>query len=207
MIQATANRVEKLWIILLAAGGSARLGRPKQLLRFRGQTLFSRALQSGSRISGRQVIVVIGADAPRMRSHVRRHAPHARVVFNADWQSGMGTSLAAAIKELPRTARAVMVLLSDQPRVSVRALHRLSRRYGHGGGNVIVASRYRGRCGVPAIFPRRAFRTLAKLDGDLGARALLNSRDSAFRVVPVDLPEAEYDIDTPADAAALFGGF
>ncbi len=207
MIQATANRVEKLWIIVLAAGGSARLGRPKQLLRFRGRTLLSRALQSGSQISGARVIVVIGAEAPRMRSHVRRHAPHARVILNADWQSGMGTSLAAAMKALPRAALAVMVLLSDQPGVSVRALRRLTRSYVRGGNNTITASRYRGRCGVPAIFPRRAFTTLARLDGDHGARALLNSRTAAFRVAPVEMPEAEYDIDTPADAAALFGGF
>ena len=203
MIQATANRVEKLWIIVLAAGGSSRLGRPKQLLRSAGRTLLARAIAHGAEISAGRVVTVIGADAHRMRAHVRRNAPTTRCVYNADWRSGMGSSLALGIRAVPRSATAVMVLLCDQPKITAQHLRRLTRRHLRHNANTIVASRYRDRCGVPAIFPRRAFSALRALRGDHGARALLNSADSGFPVAAVDLPEAACDVDTPADAADL----
>jgi molybdenum cofactor cytidylyltransferase len=205
MIQATAHHVENLWIIVLAAGGSTRLGRPKQLLRVGGQTLLTGTLTDAARISGDRVIAVIGAGAQRMRSHIRRNAPAARCVYNSGWRRGMGASLARGMRAVPRSATAVMILLCDQPKITEHSLRHLMKRCPQCAGRTIVASRYLERNAVPAIFPRSAFRALRRLQGDQGARALLNSRESGFRVITVDLPEAAQDIDTPADAAELLG--
>lgn len=200
MEQATTPRAGKLWIIILAAGESRRLGSPKQLLRMRGRSLLSLALLRAETLGHGRVIVVLGAGARRLRAHIRRGRQPAKIVYNPDWTRGMGSSLAAGIRALPRTADAALILLCDQPLVDIRALARLCtadiRR------SAICASRYADRLGVPAIFPRRLFPLLSRLDSDKGARELLN-HGSGYRIVAVDMPEAAFDIDTPADLIHL----
>lgn len=203
MDQATATHVGKLWIIVLAAGGSRRLGTAKQLLRVAGRTLLARTIACAAEISNGRVIAVLGADSARMRAHVRRNAPGTWCVYNRNWRRGMGSSLASGIRALPGTAEAALVLLCDQPGVDLHSLRRLTTRQNRWNRAVIVASRYAGRLGVPAIFPRRAFKELRRLDSDHGARTLLNVDAADFRIVAVDMPEAAFDIDTPADVATL----
>lgn len=203
MEQATAGHVGKLWIIVLAAGRSQRLGRAKQLLRLRGRTLLARTLAQATSLAGNRVIAVIGAERARIRAHISRNAPQVRCVFARKWRAGMGASLAAGVDALPDSASAALVLLCDQPKIDRRTLRRLLQLSNAQRHSRIVAGRYRGRLGVPAVFPRRAFAMLRRLDADQGARALLNNADSGFRVVAVNLPEAACDVDTPQDVAAL----
>jgi molybdenum cofactor cytidylyltransferase len=202
MDQATARCARNLWIIILAAGASRRLGTSKQLLQVRGKTLLAQTITRAANISPGRVLTVLGAEYSRMRAHIRRNHLPTRCVYNRDWALGMGRSLATGVRALPRTADVALVLLCDQPRVGERALRRLLKA-GHRDRNAIIASRYAGRLGVPAAFPRRAFEDLRKLDADQGARALLNEGTGRFRIIPVEMPEAAVDIDTPAHAAAL----
>jgi molybdenum cofactor cytidylyltransferase len=202
MDQATARARRKLWIIILAAGASTRLGTPKQLLRQRGKTLLSRTIALATAVAGPRVSVVIGAGQHRIRAHLRKATRSVRVTYNRDWTGGMGTSLAAGIRALPPDADSILVLLCDQPKLDARSLDRLIHR-ARTSRAAIVTSRYAGRQGVPAILPRATFRELRSLTGDRGARDLLNSACGRFQVIAVDMPEAAFDIDTPADAAAL----
>jgi molybdenum cofactor cytidylyltransferase len=202
MDQATATVHRGLWIIVLAAGASKRLGAPKQLLRMRGRTLLARTVALAQSIAGARVNVVIGADRHRIRSHLRRTSPGVQVTYNRRWQAGMGTSLEAGIRRLPQQAAAALVLLCDQPDVDARALARLLER-AFLRPSCVVASRYRGRNGVPAILPRATFRQLRRLTGDRGARDLLNATHGRTRIIALDMPEAARDIDTAGDAAAL----
>jgi len=202
MDQATAPANRRLWIIVLAAGASSRLGTPKQLLRMRGRTLLAHTVALAESVAGARVNVVIGADQHRIRSHLRRTSPRVRVTYNRRWRVGMGTSLEAGIRNLPPEAAATLVLLCDQPDVDARALARLLN-CARNRTTSIVASRYRGRLGVPAILPRATFRELRRLTGDRGARDLLNATHGRTRIVALDMPEAARDIDTPADLAAL----
>ncbi len=199
MIQATGQRNKKLWTIVLAAGASSRLGRPKQLLRISGESLLNRMTRLASKASASRTIVVIGAQAGRMRAHLGRSRIRTLPVHNSAWQTGMGSSLRAGIAALPNDATGVMVLLTDQPGVTTALIERLLEAWQRQPSR-IVACRYRGQLGVPAVFPRRVFRLLRQIDGDRGARAILNS---AKRVVAVDSPNAAFDIDTEADMAAL----
>jgi CTP:molybdopterin cytidylyltransferase MocA len=188
--------------VLLAAGGSRRFGKPKQLARHRGRPLLMRAIEAArDALPCAPLIVVLGADAVRLMLVARRSQCDARVVRNPSWKYGMATSLQAGFAAVPRSARAALVLLVDQPRVGAATLRRLVVAWRRRPA-LPAAARYAGHAGVPAVLPRRQWRTLRSLRGDEGARALLRDR----RVTLVDMPEAALDIDTPADLLELSNG-
>jgi molybdenum cofactor cytidylyltransferase len=186
--------------VLLAAGGSRRLGFPKQLVRWRTRALLVHALRAlRAALPDSPLVVVLGAQAQRLRSAARRALPAAKVVTNSRWAEGLATSLQAGIAAAPRGTRAILITLVDQPHVDGRALRRLLLAWRRKPG-IPAAARYDGRAGVPAILPRRSWRAARSLKGDSGARGLLRAAES---VALVDLPEAALDIDTPADVARL----
>jgi CTP:molybdopterin cytidylyltransferase MocA len=192
---------QRISCIVLAAGGSRRLGFPKQLLRRRARPLLAHALGAArGALPHSSLIVVLGAQAQRLRLVVRRAAPKALVVYNARWAGGLASSLNAGLRAVPPRTAAILVTLVDQPNVDRAALQRLLTAWRRRPGGA-AAALYAGHAGVPAVLPRRYWRAIRELRGDAGARALLRSAG----VTTVRMPEAELDIDTPADAATLGG--
>jgi molybdenum cofactor cytidylyltransferase len=185
--------------IVLAAGGSQRLGRPKQLARFRTRPLLVHAVEAAAAAGGTAPIVVLGADAVRLR-HVLRHSRRACIVVeNPDWRLGLASSLRVGLDAVPRRADAVLVVLADQPLVDGAALRRLVEAWRRRPA-LPAAAAYAGGIGVPAVLPRRTWRSLRKLEGDVGARRVLAA---AQRITTVAMPEAELDVDLPEDLARL----
>ena len=185
---------------MLAAGGSRRLGLPKQLVRYRARPLLLHAVAAArGALPNAPLVVVVGAEALRLRLTLRRARCTAHIVANSLWAQGLATSLRAGLEAAPRTSRAALVLLVDQPRVSTVPLERLLAAWRRHPG-VPAAASYDGRSGVPAILPRRLWTELRSLHGNQGARALLRGRGE---LTLVDMPEAALDIDTPADLAKL----
>ena len=186
--------------VILAAGGSTRLGRPKQLVRLRGRTLLERAVSTALRATAGPVIVVVGAEAQRLRSLVARmRAQRAEIVHHPGWREGMATSLRRGLDAVPRNARAVLFMIADQPHVDVRSLARLIAAWRRRPSQPAAAA-HSGRLGAPAILPRRTFAALRALSGDEGARRVLAASRSVTRV---DLPEAAVDVDTAEDLRRL----
>ena len=186
----------ELWSVILAAGGSRRLGTPKQLLRIRGQRLVSRAVNAAEAVTPGRVVVVIGAEALKLRLLIRRHHPHTHTVDNGRWAHGMAGSLQAGLAALPGRAAAALLLLSDQPAVNEASLRRLIRAWQRRPGKAAAAA-YSGVLGVPAILPRALWRGALHLHGDAGARSLL--RPGQAVATTVSMPEAAWDIDTRED--------
>jgi molybdenum cofactor cytidylyltransferase len=200
MNRAAARKRSPVACVLLAAGGSARLGRPKQLVRHRTRPLLVHALEAArAALPDSPLVVVLGAHPLRLRLVVRRAAPGAIAVRNPRWADGLASSLQTGLAATPPKTRAILVLLADQPHVGAAALRRLLAAWRRRPG-VAAAAAYLGRAGVPAILPRRTWPALRALRGDSGARALL--RDSATLTL-IDMPEAALDIDTPADLSRL----
>jgi CTP:molybdopterin cytidylyltransferase MocA len=199
MVRFAARGSPALACVLLAAGGSRRLGHPKQLLRRQGRPLLLHAMDAARAAApGAPLIVVLGAHSMRLRLVVRRESPSTIVVTNPRWETGLASSLQAALDKVPRGTRAMLVQLVDQPRVDADALRRLLnawRRRPH----TAAAARYDNRAGVPAVLPRGSWRSVRALRGDSGARALLRG---AQALTLVDMPEAAVDLDTPEDVSA-----
>jgi CTP:molybdopterin cytidylyltransferase MocA len=185
--------------IVLAAGASRRLGRPKQLLQTGGEPLILRAVRLGQGVIAGRVRVVVGAGQLRIRSVLQRRGIAAAIVCNRDWRKGMASSLSAGLRHLARRDRGALILLVDQPALSAADIGRLVRRWRRRPGQP-AAAHYAGRHGAPAIIPQRLFSQAARLRGDTGARQLLRELGT---VTAVAMPAAACDIDTPAAAGAL----
>ena len=187
--------------VILAAGSSSRLGTPKQVLRYRGETLLHRTVRLAIAADLDPIHVVLGCDAIAVGDALEELRGRVTTVVNSDWQEGMGSSLAVGIASLPAGAGAALVLVTDQPRLSHAILAEIAAVY-RDGGAALVASRYAsGAVGVPALFARNYFPELTRLAGDRGARALFARHRG--QLVTVAFPAGDLDIDTPAAAAAL----
>lgn len=198
MSHAEASEVATLHVVILAAGGSSRFGSPKQLVRIDGRPLLHAVVSRAADVAGHAVTVVLGAHAADI-TPLLRHTP-ATIVVNREWDEGIASSLRAGVSRVPGSSDGVMVLLADQPSVSVDDLRRLAGTWRR-QTNSIVAAQYAQATGVPAIFPRWAFRDLCELRGDRGAQILLHRYSD--RVVRLAMPSAALDIDTPEDLLAV----
>lgn len=183
--------------VVLAAGGSRRLGVPKQLLCWHGSSLVRRAVGAALGSGCRPVYVVVGSQAQEVVAELSD--TRAVVVENSAWQQGLAGSIAAGVRAATADAEpaALLLMLVDQPHVSVDVLARLRSAFDGG----IAAARYAGTLGVPAVFGRQYFRALLRLQGDRGARSLIESEVKSVR--SIDCEEAAVDIDTPQDWSAF----
>lgn len=187
-------------IVVLAAGASSRMGQAKQLLAVGAEPLLVHAVEAALGSAAWPVVVVLGANAEQIRPALARLP--VIIAENPAWSEGLASSIRAGIEMLQQFSRAldgVVIALCDQPAFSPAVIEKLVEAQRITGRSV-VAARYAGRQGAPALFLAEHFSTLAALTGEEGARALLN-RD-AEQVAAVELPELAFDLDTPADYAA-----
>jgi xanthine/CO dehydrogenase XdhC/CoxF family maturation factor/CTP:molybdopterin cytidylyltransferase MocA len=183
-------------VVILAAGGSRRLGRPKQLVEIEGKPLIRRAAEAALSTGSGSVHVVVGAEVARVRAAL--DGLPVELVVNEAWREGVASSIRAAIEAIERRDRPVETLiltLCDQPGVSGDVLRRLLDAYRTTRAPV-VASRYPEGPGVPALFHAELFPALKSLRGDVGARQLIRHLDRDVVTIPLAMPG---DIDTPAD--------
>jgi xanthine/CO dehydrogenase XdhC/CoxF family maturation factor/CTP:molybdopterin cytidylyltransferase MocA len=185
-------------VIILAAGGSRRLGRPKQLVEIAGQSLVRRAAESALAAGTGSVHVVVGAEVTRVRTALEDLPVD--LIVNEAWKEGVASSIRAAIDAIERRERPVetiLLMLCDQPGVTADVLRRLLDAY-RATRAPVVASRYPEGPGVPALFHAELFPALKTLDGDVGARELIRHLDRDVVTIPFALAG---DIDTPEDVA------
>jgi molybdenum cofactor cytidylyltransferase len=185
-------------VVVLAAGGSTRLGRPKQLLPYLGRTLVEHAVRTALASGASEVVVVVGAEAGAVRERLR--GLKVRVVVNRNWSEGMGGSIRCGVAALGTEVGSAVIALADQPRISPDHLRTLAHCLTETSKS-ISASSYDGVLGAPCAFSRDEFPRLLTLEGDAGARSLV--RGSPDSVVIVEFKGANVDVDTPDDYQAL----
>jgi molybdenum cofactor cytidylyltransferase len=183
--------------LVLAAGASTRMGRPKQLAELGGQPLLEHVLRALEDAPVDGVVVALGANAAEVRARVDLGRAVPLVV--EDWAEGMGHVLASALAAEPaRGHRATVVLLGDQPLVSGRAVARLVEAWRSGAGPVVTAA-YGGRPGHPKLFDHRLLPELRRLSGDAGARDLLAANPGWVHQVEVGDLGSDADVDVEDD--------
>ena len=181
--------------LVLAAGGSRRLGRPKQLLPYGDGTLLDHVLGSARACRFDQLICVLGGSSEDVRATVDLRG--ADVVVNREFGTGCSSSIATALSTVDPRIDVLVLMLGDQPGVrpeTVAAL--LAGR----GAAPLAACRYESGRGHPLAFARSTFGDLATLHGDKGVWRLMDRSDVVEVVVPGAIPR---DVDTWADYEAV----
>jgi len=186
-------------LVILAAGGSARMGSPKQLLPYRGRPLLRHAVETALATQCRPVIVVLGCRAEEFGEALS--GLDVQTVTNARWEEGMGTSIQVGVQAAQGSGADSLILsLADQPLVTADLLDRLIQTH-HQTGQPIVSSSYAGTVGVPVFFAKQFFAPLMALKPEQGCKGLILSNDEC--AVHLPCPEAELDVDTPEEFAAI----
>lgn len=202
MMEAGHLRVAPVAAIILAAGASSRMGRPKQVLPFGGSTLLRWVAEQAVAAAVSRVFVILGAHAAVVEPAL--DGLPVETVWNPDWEEGQGASVRTGVRYLldraPETG-AVLFLLGDQPFVTSASIDRLILTHRRTGAPLVASEQGDGRLGVPALFAAAFFGELARLEGDVGARHLLRVHEE--EAVGLSLPGADLDVDTPADYERL----
>lgn len=196
-------RSAKVYALVLAAGRSSRMGGPNKLMaEFEGMPLVRRTVERALASAANGVLVVTGHQADRVRAAVE-NLP-VTLADNADFATGLASSLKVGIAALPDAAAGVLIALGDMPGLSTGDLDRMISAFQRAGGRAIVRATHNGKRGNPVILPSSMFGAVKSLEGDTGARHLVES--GLAKVIDVELgPAASIDIDTP-EAMEVAGG-
>lgn len=187
----------KVCCLILAAGASSRLGRPKQLLEKEGRNLLQIAIETALAAELDPVFVVLGARETEIREHIRDQP--VRPIYNPNWQEGIGSSIREGISHIMKAGSysGVIIMLCDQLLITAAHLKKMLEIYQQ-GQYPIVATAYQEQSGVPALFDQTFFPHLRDLSGDTGARKLISrQREHVFMI---QFEAAGVDIDTAEDA-------
>ena len=177
------------------------MGRPKQLLPFGERTLVHHAVTVAFASMCRPIVVVIGAHAEAIRAELQ--SLQVLIAETPHWATGIGSSLRVAIEALRASdVDGTVITLTDIPLVTFDALNRIVETH-YATGKDIVASEYSDTFGVPLFIAKRLFDEVAALGGDEGAKRVIARHLDKMATLP--LPDAAFDIDTPADYARLIG--
>lgn len=192
----------KTGIVILAAGNSSRLGRPKQLLEYKDSTLLKNTISEALRVENSFLIVVTGSNHNVIEKEL--NLPEIKFSFNAEWETGMASSIVKGLKELfqlnPDYEKCIFSVC-DQPFVTSLTFENLISEY-HKIEKGIIASAYSETLGTPVLFHRKYFNELLDLKGQEGAKKVIKKYSDD--VVSVPFEKGNIDIDTEEDYNNLF---
>ena len=183
-------------IIILAAGASSRMGQPKQLLAFKNSILLKHVAEEAQK-SGMRVFIILGANEQKIKKELEN--VRAEIIFNERWGNGLSTSIKAGLEkalENDSDTENFIFCVCDQPYISADLFKRLMHKKKVSGKKIIACS-YAGTLGTPVLFDIKYFDALMNLQGDEGAKKLLQiyREDVAF----ITFEKGKVDIDTKAD--------
>jgi len=184
-------------IIILAAGNSSRLGKPKQLLTFRGTTLLEIVTRAAIESGCKPLVVVLGAYSSEISK--QQQDPNINYIINDSWQEGISSSIAAgltAIMNQDQEVGQVIIAVSDQPFISSAVFLDLIKKQEETGKNMVTSS-YAQTIGTPALFNKKYFDQLLSLTGNHGAKHILEQHPED--IASILFEAGKIDIDTETD--------
>lgn len=192
----------RLGVVVLAAGFGRRFGAESKLHQpLAGQPVLAWTLNTLAQLKASAAVVVV---APEDRAAAEiAHTAGFTPVVNPARAEGMGRSIASGVAALPAGLHAVLIALGDMPNVQLKTCHALLAAFAAGDAARIVLPTYEGQRGHPVVFGADHFPALRALDGDTGARSILNAQAHAVLALAVTDPGVLMDIDTPDDLTRL----
>ena len=188
--------------IVLAAGESRRMGKTKQLLEWRGNTILECVLNTLLASPVDEIILVVGHEAERVLRTTAN--PRVKAVFNPDYRQGMSASLRRGLTAMDLGAEAFLIALGDQPGIPPGVVRALIDHYRESyPEKKIVAPAYLGRRGHPVLFSRDYLDEFLGLTGDVGGREILARHPEDVLLVEAGTDEVLLDVDTPEDYRKL----
>lgn len=195
------TKKSEIGLIILAAGASVRMGKPKQLLEFNGKTLLRRAVQTGIESECHPIVVVLGAQINDLKNEIKDF--EVQIAENADWKRGMSSSIKTGLQrilEINNQISGVVIMVCDQPFVSAKLINQIVEKC-RKTNSLIVASEYSATLGVPALFGSLVFSQLLELENSGGAKEIIKQFQNETIAVPFE--KGNFDIDTPEDYTKL----
>ncbi len=188
-------------LVILAAGPSSRLGKPKQKILFNGKSLLQRVVETAIHSACRPVIIILGAYAEELQSDIEKE--DVIIIYNPQWEVGMASSVRLGVAMLQETkpqVSNVIVMVCDQPFADTALLNNLINKKAATGKEIIACS-YNNTLGVPVLFDKKFFPELMLLKGQDGAKKLLIKHKESVAAIP--FPLGSIDIDTIEDYESL----
>ncbi len=198
----TGAKDVRIGAVVLAAGGSLRMGQPKQLLPVGGRPMVRLVTEAAVSAGLAQIVVVIGAHAEAVRAALA--GLPVGLVLNEAWADGLSSSVRAGLRALDPGTQAALLVLGDQPALTADLLRLLVDRY-LATGAPIVAPFYEGQRGNPVLFDRALFSELSTVEGDSGGRILIDRYQGRVERVDVEDAAVIMDIDSPQDYEGILG--
>jgi molybdenum cofactor cytidylyltransferase len=187
-------------VLLLAAGASSRMGQPKMFLTWQGKTFLEHTVSAAASIST-PVFVVTGEHTHAIATALQHH--EVQLIPNEQWQEGMGTSVAAGVAGIVQAGfipDTLIIAVCDQPFITAELLQQMIAEKERSGKGIVGCS-YDNTIGTPVIFDKKYFAALQQLNGQQGAKRLLQQSPGDVATVP--FPLGSIDIDTPEDYERL----
>jgi CTP:molybdopterin cytidylyltransferase MocA len=182
--------------VILSAGESSRMGRPKALLPIDGQTFIEKIVDALRQAGLENIVVIIGHNAEAMRQKIA-HLP-VTILVNPDYKDGQLSSLQVAVRHLAtdKNCHAILVHLVDHPYIDAELVNLLIRRFEDSGKPIAVPS-FHGKRGHPVMFARSLFDELLNAPIDQGAKAVVNAHRNETLEIDTEDEGITLDIDTP----------
>ena len=188
--------------LVLAAGQSRRMGRTNKLLaELDGTPMVARVVDAMAASQAAPVIVVTGHEAPQVREALAGR--DVTVVHNPDYATGLSTSLAAGLAEVPDVCNGAIVALGDMPRVTAAHIDRLIAAFSPTEGRAICVPTWNDKRGNPVLWARRFFTEMTDVSGDVGAKHLIGDYAEMVVEVAMDDDAVLVDVDSPDALTAL----
>ena len=190
--------METIVAIVLAAGASTRLGRPKQLIEIQGKTMLTHLIEKINQAGFSNIMVVLGSNHQKIFDTVSNLPAH--FIVNEQWEKGMGNSFSFGLRKSmikwPDMSQ-VLVSVCDQPFVPVSHFEAIKNKISR-DTSLIVASGYGGTFGPPLACGKKYFDEIIQLEGEKGAKSIFRKYQEQIEIIPC--AECARDIDTPEDA-------
>jgi len=185
-----------IWAMILAAGESKRMGKPKLLLPYGEKTIIETIVKTVVSSNVENTLVILGSEREKIEEKIKNFP--VKIVYNRDFRSGMLSSVQCGFKAVPEETRAVLVVLGDQPKISADVINKLIDAYKSTGKGIVLPV-YKKERGHPVLIDVKYGEEVENLSPEVGLRGTVYNHPEDILEVDIETPSIFQDIDDESD--------